>query len=122
MHHLRPEIYLQLSLLSLTSAPRIVSLAARDSLTPHHRSTEGNSHTCSRCRRDEEAPGLTNLAHFAEIRRIRAGRNSKIVKFTVYCFKISEKDKNQQKYLKQTRSNSKVTGEEIFVKPGRLDW
>jgi hypothetical protein len=98
------------------------SLAARDSLTPHRRSTEGNSHTCSRCRRDEEAPGLTNLAHFAEIRRIRAGRNSKIVKFTVYCFKISEKDKNQQKYLKQTRSNSKVTGEEIFVKPGRLDW
>jgi hypothetical protein len=122
MHHLRPEIYLQLSLLSLTSAPQIVSLAARDSLTPHRRSTEGNSHTCSRCRRDEEAPGLTNLAHFAEIRRIRAGRNSKIVKFTVYCFKISEKDKNQQKYLKQTRSNSKVTGEEIFVKPGRLDW
>jgi short-subunit dehydrogenase len=35
---------------------------------------------------------------------------------TVHCFKISKKDKNQQKYVKKTRSNSKVTGEEIFCK------
>jgi hypothetical protein len=37
----------------------------------------------------------------------------------VHYFKISEKDK---KICKKTRSNSKVTGEEIFIKPGRLDW
>jgi hypothetical protein len=39
---------------------------------------------------------------------------------TVHCFKISEKDKNQQKICKKTRSNFKVTGEEIFVKPDHL--
>jgi hypothetical protein len=54
-----PEIYLRLSLLRLTSAPRFVSLAARDSLTPHRRPTEGNSHTCSRCRRDGKALGTS---------------------------------------------------------------
>jgi hypothetical protein len=50
------------------------------------------------------------------------GLNSKIIEFTVHCFKILEKDKNQQKICKKTRSNSKVTGEEIFVKSGRLVW
>jgi hypothetical protein len=60
--------------------------------------------------------GLTNSTYFAEIQRIRAGPNSKIAKNTVNCFKISKKDKNQQKYVKKTRSNSKVTGEEIFCK------
>jgi hypothetical protein len=63
---------------------------------------------------------LTNLTHFAEIRR--AGPNLKIAENTVHCFKISEKDKNQQKYEKKTRSNSKVTVEGIFVKPGHLGW
>jgi hypothetical protein len=65
-------------------------------------------------------PGLTNSTHFAEIRRIRAGPNSKIAKNIVYCFKISKKDKNQQKYVKKTRSNSKVTGEIFFVKTDHL--
>jgi hypothetical protein len=41
---------------------------------------------------------------------------------TVHCFKILEKDKNQKYICKKTRSNSKVTGEEFFVKPGRLGW
>jgi hypothetical protein len=40
----------------------------------------------------------------------------------VHCFKISEKNKNQQKICKKTRSNSKVTSEEIFIKSSRLDW
>jgi hypothetical protein len=66
--------------------------------------------------------GLTNSAHFSEIRRIRAGLNLKITEITVHCFKISEKDKNQQKICKKTRLNSKVTGEEIFVKPSHLGW
>jgi hypothetical protein len=59
---------------------------------------------------------------FGEIRRIRAGPNLKIAEFTVHCFKISEKDKNQQKICKKTRPNFKVTGEEIFVKPSHLGW
>jgi hypothetical protein len=64
---------------------------------------------------------LTNLTHFAEIRWIRAGPNLKITENTVYCFKILEKDKNQQqKICKKTRSNSKVTVEGIFVKPSHL--
>jgi hypothetical protein len=37
-------------------------------------------------------------------------------RITVYCFKNSEKDKNQEKYVKKTRSNSKVTSEEFFCK------
>jgi hypothetical protein len=39
---------------------------------------------------------------FGGIRRIWAGPNLKIAEFTVHCFKISEKDKNQQKkYVKK---------------------
>ncbi len=64
-----------------------------------------------------------NRAVFSENHRWnRTGPNLKTVKITVHCFKISEKDKNQQKICKKTRSNSKVTGEEIFVKPSRLGW
>jgi hypothetical protein len=66
--------------------------------------------------------GLKKPAEFGENRWNRAGPNSKITDFTVYCFKILEKDKSQQKICKKTRSNSKVTSEEIFVKPSRLDW
>jgi hypothetical protein len=47
--------------------------------------------------------GLTNSAHFAKIHRnlTNSGRpNSKIIG-TVHCFKISEKDKNQQKYVQK---------------------
>jgi hypothetical protein len=51
-----------------------------------------------------------------------AGPISKTAEFTVHCFKISKKDKSQQKICKKSRSNSKVTSEEIFVKPSRLDW
>jgi hypothetical protein len=40
----------------------------------------------------------------------------------VHCFKILEKDKNQQNICKKTRLNSKVIGEEIFVKSGHLVW
>jgi hypothetical protein len=35
----------------------------------------------------------------------------------VHCFKISKKIKISKKYVKKTRSNSKVTSEEIFIKP-----
>jgi hypothetical protein len=59
---------------------------------------------------------------FSKIWRIWDGLNLKITEFTVHCFKISEKDKNQQKICKKTRSNSKVIGEEIFVKPSHLCW
>jgi hypothetical protein len=64
----------------------------------------------------------TNSAHFAEIRRIRASPNSKITKFTFHCSKFHKKIKISKKICKKTRSNSKVTGEEIFVKPDRLGW
>jgi hypothetical protein len=47
------------------------------------------------------SPGLTNLVYFTEIRRIRAGPNSKVVEFTVHCFKISEKIKISKKYVKK---------------------
>jgi hypothetical protein len=33
-----------------------------------------------------------------------------------------KKIKVSKKICKKTRSNSKVTNEEIFVKPSRLDW
>jgi hypothetical protein len=56
----------------------------------------------------------------AENRWNRTGPNLKIAKNIVHCFKFSEKDKNQQNICKKTRSNSNVTGEEIFVKPGHL--
>jgi hypothetical protein len=36
--------------------------------------------------------------------------------------KFQKKIKDSKKYVKKTRSNSKVTSEEIFVKPSRLDW
>jgi hypothetical protein len=49
----------------------------------------------------------------------RTGPNLKITKNTVHHFKISEKDKISKIYIK-TRSNSKVTTEEIFVKLGHL--
>jgi hypothetical protein len=63
------------------------------------------------------------LFKFGENRRNRTGPNLKTVENIVHCFKISEKDKNQQKKIcKKTRSNSKVTGEEIFVKPDCLGW
>jgi hypothetical protein len=70
-------------------------------------------------------PGLQKPAEFSEIRRkpVDLGwsefQNRRI---TVHCFKILEKDKSQQKICKKTRSNFKVTSEEIFVKPSRLDW
>jgi hypothetical protein len=45
----------------------------------------------------QSPPGLINLAHFSEIRRnlMDSGRSE----FIVHCFKISEKDKNQQKNM-----------------------
>jgi hypothetical protein len=58
---------------------------------------------------------------FSEIRRIQTGLSLKTAKNTVHYFKILEKDKKQQKKIcKKTRSNSKITGEEIFVKTSRL--
>jgi hypothetical protein len=67
---------------------------------------------------------LTNSAHFffkfGEIRRIQVGPNLKITEFTIYHFKFSEKIKISKKICKKTRLNSKVTGEEIFIKPSRL--
>jgi hypothetical protein len=46
-------------------------------------------------------PGLTNSAHFVEIRRIQAGSEFKNRRVTVHCFKILKKDKNQQKIYKK---------------------
>jgi hypothetical protein len=66
--------------------------------------------------------GLTNSTHFAEIRWIWAGPNSKIVKKLFIVSKFQKKIKIIKKICKKIRSNSKVTGEEIFVKPGRLGW
>jgi hypothetical protein len=69
--------------------------------------------------------GLQKSAEFSEIRRkpAESGQSEfKNCRNTVHCFKISEKDKNQQNICIKTRSNSKITGEEIFVKPGRLGW
>jgi hypothetical protein len=64
----------------------------------------------------------SRIPKFNENRWNRAGPNFKTTDFTVYCFKILEKIKVSKKYGKKTRSNSKVTSEEIFVKPSRLDW
>jgi hypothetical protein len=44
-------------------------------------------------------------------------KNRRIL-FTVSKFQT--KDKNQKNICKKTRSNSKVTGEEFFIKPSRL--
>jgi hypothetical protein len=69
--------------------------------------------------------GLQKSAEFSEIRQkpTESGRfEFQNRRNTVHCFKISEKDKSPQKICKKTRSNSKVTSEEIFVKPSRLDW
>jgi hypothetical protein len=63
--------------------------------------------------------GLTNSAHFAEIRRnsTDSGR-SEFKNRRIYCpvFQNFRKDKNQQKICKKTRSNCKVIGEEFFCK------
>jgi hypothetical protein len=78
-------------------------------------------------------PGLKNPAEFycrfhcslfQNFRKpVESGRSEfRNRRFTVHWFKISKKDKSQQKICKKTRSNSKVTSEEIFVKPSRLDW
>jgi hypothetical protein len=59
----------------------------------------------------------------AENRRNWTSPNLKTAKNTVHYFKISEKDKkNQQNICKKTRSNSNVTGEEVFVKLDHLGW
>jgi hypothetical protein len=55
----------------------------------------------------------------AENRRNQTGPNLKIAEFTVS--KFQKKIKINKIYV-QTRSNSKVSGEEIFVKSGRLGW
>jgi hypothetical protein len=44
-------------------------------------------------------PWLTNLAHFAEIRRIRNNPNSKIAEFIVYKFKKLKKSEKICKKL-----------------------
>jgi hypothetical protein len=70
--------------------------------------------------------GLKKPAEFSEIRQKPAelGRSEFQNRrfFTVHCFKISEKDKSQQKICKKIRSNYKITSEEFFVKPSHLDW
>jgi hypothetical protein len=47
--------------------------------------------------------------------------NLKTVKITVYCFNFLKKIKISKIYVKN-RSNSKCTGEEIFVKSDHLGW
>jgi hypothetical protein len=77
---------------------------------------------CGRSRFNQGYKNRPNFLKFGENWWNRAGPNFKTAEFTVHCFKISEKDKSQQKICKKTRSNSKVTSEEIFVKHSRLDW
>jgi hypothetical protein len=60
-----------------------------------------------------------NLAKPGEIGPVRI---SKTPNYCLLFQNFKKKDKSQQKICKKTRSNSKVTNEEIFVKPSRLDW
>jgi hypothetical protein len=62
----------------------------------------------------EADTGLTNLAHFTEIRWIWTGPNSKSTELLFIVSKFQKIYENQQKICKKTRSNSKVTGEEIL--------
>jgi hypothetical protein len=58
--------------------------------------------------------GLTNSAKFEEFGSVR-----------IYCSlfqNFKKRLKSAKKYVKKTRLNSEVTGEEIFIKPSRLGW
>jgi hypothetical protein len=50
------------------------------------------------------------------------GPNLKTAEILFTILKFLKKIKIRKNICKKTRSNSKVTGEEIFIKPGRLDW
>jgi hypothetical protein len=55
--------------------------------------------------------GYKNRPFFLKIvenRWNRIGPNLKIIEFTIYCFKILEKDKNQQNICKKSRSFSRL--------------
>jgi hypothetical protein len=64
-----------------------------------------------------------NFLKFGKNRWNRAGPNLKTTEilFTVSKFQKKIKKSEEKIYVK-TRSNSNVTGEEIFIKPGRLGW
>jgi hypothetical protein len=62
-----------------------------------------------------------NFPKFGENRRNRAGLNLKTVKILFTVSKFQKKIKKEN-ICKKTRSNSKVIGDEIFVKTGRLSW
>jgi hypothetical protein len=53
---------------------------------------------------------------------LKFGENHKTAELLFTVSNFFKKDKNQQKICKKTRSNSKVTSEEISVKPSHLDW
>jgi hypothetical protein len=69
----------------------------------------------------EETARLQKTVAFSENHRKPADQ-FEFKNHRIHCFKILEKDKNQQNICKKTRSNSKVTGEEIFIKSDRLSW
>jgi hypothetical protein len=56
-------------------------------------------------------------------RRNRTGPDLKTAEKILFTVsKFQKKIKISKIYVKKTRSNSKVTGEEIFVKPDHLGW
>jgi hypothetical protein len=54
--------------------------------------------------------------NFQNLVKTGADSNLKTAENIVYCFKILEKIKISKIYVKKTRSNSKVTGEDFFNK------
>jgi hypothetical protein len=70
---------------------------------------------------DQGYKNRPNFPKFGENRRNRAGPNSKTAELLFTVSKFQKKIK-ARKICKKTRSNYKVTSEEIFVKPSRLDW
>jgi hypothetical protein len=74
----------------------------------------------------ELGAGLKKPVEFFEIRQkpVESGR-SEFQNRRIYCSlfqNFKKKIKVSKKICKKTRSNSKITSEEIFVKPSRLDW
>jgi hypothetical protein len=69
--------------------------------------------------------GLQKLAEFFKTQQkpAESGRSEFKNRANYYSlFQNFKKDKNQKNIYKKTRSNSKVTGEEVFVKSGHLGW
>jgi hypothetical protein len=106
-------------------APNMGPLQATQSVLVPHQPATGRAPSYNLAVRSSCIQGYKkwpNFLKFSENRRNRAGPNLKTAENIVRCFKILEKDKKHQNICKKTRSNTKVIGEEIFVKPGHLGW